>query len=934
MQIFRVGQRWVSESEPELGLGMVIEAEERHVEIAFDASESRRRYAKATAPLRRALFRAGDVVHARSGRRLVVRNVEENDGLLTYFGDTEHIVEQELSPVIGDDDPVDRLRRGRFDRSQVFDLREAAFAHLHRARTSRVRGLGGARIDLLPHQIFIAGEVARREAPRVLLADEVGLGKTIEACLVVHRMLLSGQAERVLVLVPEHLVHQWFVELLRRFNLSFRIFDEERCAAIEGEEGRNPFLEEQLVLCGLPLLGASEERRAQAAGAGWDLLVVDEAHHLAWHPGAPSPEYEVVAALAARSDGVLLLTGTPAQLGEEGHFARLRLLDPARYTDLSRYRAEAASYAEVAARLAPLAARVEGLPDDGSLVAAPAERAAEDALLDRYGPGRVMFRNTRASIGGFPRRLPVAAPLERPGDERVLAALAEEVDLRGRRAAGELGSFAPSYAGDPRIAWLAALMRAIAPEKLLVITQTPEQVTAIGEALAREVSVKRAIFHEQLSLVQRDRNAAYFAEEDGARVLLCSEIGSEGRNFQFAHHLALFDLPLDPELLEQRIGRLDRIGQTSDISIHVPYVTGSAQEVLFRWYHEGLDAFSRPLADGNAIHERLGARLSDLARGWHLRPAPDAGAAGDAPLDLLLRDGRALRDELAARLAAGRDRLLERSSFRPREAASLVEEIARLDAEEDLEDFMQQVFDHYGVEAEDLGERTYRLSAERLFIDVFPGLPAEGATVTFSRRVALKREDVSFLSWEHPMVLGAMELLVSSPAGGCAFATLEGARRGALLLEACFVLECPAPRRLGLDRFLPSTPVRVVVDHDLGDRSEELALADGERSRLRDAPSALREEVAGPLHELVPRMLARARSLAEARSAHMIEKSRERARSLLSGEIDRLVDLARENDAVRVEEIERLRARLVSIEERLGKAHARLDALRVIRCGP
>jgi ATP-dependent helicase HepA len=125
------------------------------------------------------------------------------------------------------------------------------------------------------------------------------------------------------------------------------------------------------------------------------------------------------------------------------------------------------------------------------------------------------------------------------------------------------------------------------------------------------------VFHEGLSLVQRDRNAAWFAEEDGARILICSEIGSEGRNFQFAHHLVLFDLPLDPELLEQRIGRLDRIGQTSEIQVHVPYITGSSHEVLACWYHQGLNSFEKNLAGGRELLDRFGARVHDLAQDFH-----------------------------------------------------------------------------------------------------------------------------------------------------------------------------------------------------------------------------------------------------------------------------------------------------------------------------
>lgn len=105
-----------------------------------------------------------------------------------------------------------------------------------------------------------------------------------------------------------------------------------------------------------------------------------------------------------------------------------------------------------------------------------------------------------------------------------------------------------------------------------------------------------ALFHEGMDMVERDRAAAFFADaEEGAQALICSEIGGEGRNFQFAHHLVLFDLPLDPEVLEQRIGRLDRIGQTETIRIHIPYQAGGPERLPYRWYR-GIWTPSPPFA--------------------------------------------------------------------------------------------------------------------------------------------------------------------------------------------------------------------------------------------------------------------------------------------------------------------------------------------------
>ena len=301
---------------------------------------------------------------------------------------------------------------------------------------------------------------------------------------------------------------------------------------------------------------------------------------------AVSPEYALVESLGRKTPGLLLLTATPEQLGMASHFARLRLLDPNRFYDLDEFIKETEQYRRCAAR-GEASRRTEKLA----------------ALLDQHGTGRVRFRNTRATITGFPEPHCSARSDWRPGFLEASAA----------------------------IDWLADLSATLDPEKVLLICRTQPKVAAIDAALRQRIrNVKMAVFHEGLTLVQRDRNAAWFAEEDGARILVCSEIGSEGRNFQFAHHLVLFDLPLDPELLEQRIGRLDRIGQTSEIQVHVPFVAGSAQEVLARWYHEGLNAFEKNLQGGRELLERFGARVYELAQSFH-------ESAEDAPEPELAR---------------------------------------------------------------------------------------------------------------------------------------------------------------------------------------------------------------------------------------------------------------------------------------------------------
>ena len=940
MSLFVPGQCWISETEPELGLGLVARVEGRQVDVLFRGDGSVRRYAAAAAPLRRVRFREGDRIRDRDGGAFVVAEVVEQAGLITYIGGGRRLPEQALADTLGSARPDERLAAVEVDDNADFEIRLAALTHRHRMRCSVLRGLLGARIELIPHQLYIGHEVSSRAAPRVLLSDEVGLGKTIEAGLILHRLHLNGRAERILILVPESLVHQWFVEMLRRFTLWFHIFDEDRCAAIEqGEPGSNPFLDDQLVLTSMDFLTGSPERGGQAAAAGWDLLVVDEAHHLAWTPTAPSPAYALVEAISRQAAGLLLLTATPEQLGEESHFARLRLLDPDRYVDLASFRAEERHGPEVAELAGRLAAGRRLRREDRSALAAvfgPAsERALRDAddakggdaeararllddLLDQHGPGRVIFRNTRAAVGGFPGRRADLVPLASADD-----GLREALALELAADAGP-GDWRPRYSfvGDPRLEWLADFLAGHPGEKVLLICRFREMVLALAEALRGCSPAKVGLFHEGLTLVQRDRQAAWFAEPDGARILLCSEIGGEGRNFQFAHDLVLFDLPLEPELLEQRIGRLDRIGQTEVIRVHVPYIEGSAQEVLARWYHEGLGAIETSLHGGHACAEHFGGRVLDLALARHLDPART-----EAELVQLLDEGRAARAEIGQRLEAGRDRLLEMTSFRAGAAADLAEGVRALDRDRGVDEFLLELLGLLGVEGEETEDRTYLIRPGPLQADALPGLPAEGLLLTADRGKALAREDIGFLSWDHPLVGAAIDMLLGSPRGASSVAVLADGGEPGVFLEAIFVLEAIAPARLHVDRFLPPTPIRVAVDAAGQDIGDTLAgpLRDGGHVRvLRDTDLA---------RTAVPRLTALARPLAEARGGRRISEALDEMRRQLGRELHRLRGLRAAHGAVRQAEIDALTAQREDLAQSIGAARLRLDTVRLILRG-
>ncbi len=869
MRKYFPGQRWISETEPELGLGLIIDVAARAIQVLYPAANETRHYAADNAPLQRARFEEGDEISSREGDRMIIETVEEDPatGTLAYVAtDGTRLAETDLCDTSSFDQPETRLLGGHVDHNALFDLRVDALNARHAYASLPERGLLGGRVDLLPHQLYIAREVSERHLPRVLLADEVGLGKTIEACLILHSLMVRGVVRSALILVPNALIHQWFVELLRRFNLSFSIYDEERCLSLEANEPDvNPFLDDQLVLTNIEYLAANPERAAQVIGRDWDSLIVDEAHHLHWSPEQTSPEYDIVERLAKRVPRLLLLTASPEQMGLESHFARLRLLDPQRYPDFESYRTEHDHYAEVAA---DIGTRLETMSEE--------ERAE---ALDRHGPGRVIFRNTRRCVSGFPKRHPHPVALELP----------EGADLLG--------------AEDPRLSWLVDFLRAHPADKVLVIGRTRFEVSVIVDAIKTRSGLDVAHFHEQMPLVKCDRQAAWFSEADGARVMVVSEMGGEGRNFQVASHLVLIDLPRDPELLEQRIGRLDRIGQRGDVHIHAPYLKGTEEEHVVRWLHEGLNAFAEPVVGGFELLERFEARLTNVT-------------------DQVIAETRAFYTELRERIIAGRDRLLELSSFRPDIGHAVAQRIKEREESDDLKTYLLQIFDHYGVSAEALDATSYLIRPDQMFDDWFP-LPADGLRITFDRNEALARADAILMSWDHPMVTGANELILGSGRGACAIA-VDPAQAAPLKLQAIYVLETIAPPQLNADRFLPPTPISVVVDHAGEPLDEAIAarLKDGEPWKLLEHET-IRQQ-------LLPAMIAATRPIAEQAAETTIANARQTMRETLGADYKRLEHLKQVNDNIRDEELVHARKAITKLDKRLADARLRLDAIRVV----
>ncbi|HHQ4784409.1 RNA polymerase-associated protein RapA [Aeromonas veronii] len=948
---FALGQRWISDTETDLGLGTVVAVEGRMVTLLFPATGENRMYAKEEAPVTRVSFNVGDQITSHEDWTMTVEEVQEKDGLLIYVGartdNDEPVALKEvfLNNFIKFNKPQDRLFAGQIDRMSRFTLRYEALINQHQRRRNPTRGLAGGRVSLIPHQLYIAHEVGHRYAPRVLLADEVGLGKTIEAGMIIHQQLLSGRAHRVLILLPETLQHQWLVEMLRRFNLHFSLFDEERC--IEAfADAENPFETEQLVICSLDFLRKKRRRFEQVLEAEWDLLVVDEAHHLEWSEEAPSRAYEMVEALAEQVPGVLLLTATPDQLGHQSHFARLRLLDPERFYDYEAFLAEEQAYGQVASAAQELldgetlsdeakqilASQLEGL----DLSDAAARQQAVAKLLDQHGTGRVLFRNSRANIQGFPERhlnvYPMPLPEQYKTAIKVMGMMGGNGGDLQTRALRYLypekifqqfeGDNATWTQFDPRVEWLLELLLSARQQKVLVICSEAATAIALEEALRTREGIRGAVFHEGMSILERDKASAYFAQQEGgAQVLLCSEIGSEGRNFQFASHLVLFDLPLNPDLLEQRIGRLDRIGQQNTVEIHVPYLEGTAQRALQLWYHDGLDAFEQTCPTARPVFEAVREELFELLA---------ANTGDQAALDALLIKTRELHEPLKARLEQGRDRLLEIHSSGGAAAQQLVDKLAAEDDDTGMISFALKMFDEIGVNQDDRGENALVLTpGDHMLVSSFPGLPQDGMTITFDRNTALSRDDMALLSWDHPMMRGGIDLILGSEIGATSVALLKNKALpiGSILLELIFVAESAAHPQLY--RFMPPTPIRLLMDKNGQNLGDKVAF-DAFNRQLTPVNRHLGSKLVTASQPVIHGLIGKGQAIAEELKAGIVDKARAQMAQTLQQDLDRLEALKAVNPNVRDSELDYLRNLQAELHHLIDQTQLKLDAIRFI----
>ena len=946
--MWRELQRIVSRSEPELGLGSVLKVgEDGFLEVHFAKTGETRRYSARSAPLHRFKLKKGQKASLKDGKVIEVVAAHEDDerGLLRYATDDGDVWEYDIDEQVHDEGVLDFFFSGHFTHHRCYDLRREARKIKHAAARTGVVGLAGPKVQLLPHQLFIAHEVSRRMAPRVLLADEVGLGKTIEAGLIFSSMKALGRAERALVVVPSALSNQWMAEMFRRFGHIFSIVDDERCEQERSSQGVSAFEANQYAIVTWDFLKESAYAE-EAFQSDWDLLIIDEAHHMRWDPEGPEEKWALAKKLSEKSRGLMLLTATPQQYGLPTQFGLLNLVDPERFSDFYEFvedQEKHRSIAKVAATLndSGFSPQLKSLLQDFfghdehmlGLVQAEDAEAVTQALVDRHGTGRVLFRNRRERLKGFPKRNLHQYPLEanksvlnrinnlKDFDEMVL------MDL----ATGRWNPRIPSIplADHPKFEWLGGFAKELDGEKALILCGSKEGAIELASGL-EEAGFKCGVFHEDLTIVERDQEAARFAEPDGVQFLICSEVGGEGRNFQFVRHLLFMDLPRHPDLVEQRVGRLDRIGQKSDIQIHAPWVKDTPEEVLFRWYHEGLDSFRSSWNGASALLDEFVDDIFECFEAYG--PNGKDGAARTAQLDSLVADSDGFAKKIREENRSSIDVLMDLNSFDSELGNDLLERVEDLDDDPSLEFYIRSFFDHFGVEYDDYDDRgSIVVKPDSLmFVEAIEGLKKDEPTLmTFDREMALKREEMTFLTRDHTIVEGCLSLLLDRNEGVASVCKWEDSPFGnGALVEFSIALEAAGPKELELSRFLPAE-VKEYSYSQNGRRVKE--------KRHKDEPHLLTEL---PEHE-VPSDMTRLQSVLDPIVAKCLEKTDRwmedriatavaKAEAELGLELSRLRALSEVNPLVSESEVALFEQRMENTIECLQRTQPRLDGMRLV----
>jgi SNF2 family DNA or RNA helicase len=790
------------------------------------------------------------------------------DGLLVqvaFPSDTVWIHPEELDRL--PEGPAGRLAAGQVGHLEPYGLRLQSLYLRHSYRYDPLTGLSNARIEPQLHQVFVAHRVTQKLQPRMILADEVGLGKTIEAGLIIKELRARELLSRVLIVTPASLQLQWQSELRSKFNEYFEVLDG---AALQylGRGGVNPWMARQNVICSLPF-AANPKRAEQIIEADWDLVIFDEAHRVRRTlQGASKTRttqaYRLADELKELVNGLLLLTATPMQVHPYELYSLVELVEPGLFPTFQAYRIGGGYLPRLNAlmkdlkgwntlsdrqRMAAIDANAAMLDELGiatdkavAVLADDSERERlMDVLVSKHPIAGALVRNRKAEVGGFTQREARRIPVELDDDEQELYEDVTDYLRDGyNQARAErniaLGfvmvtyqkmlassSYAVRQSFRRRIAKLRLQLRDIGAAKakppsesyieelrdveettqaltelehaaldhgglLLEIEQLEDLVSRLGQvrdskaetlldaldgifekdpdekiviftqfietqdflaAALRNNGYRVATFNGRMGIDEKEDAVRSF--KAGDQVLISTEAGGEGRNFQFCHLMVNYDLPWNPMRVEQRIGRLDRIGQKRPVRIYNLYCESTVEERVLEVLEKRIGLFEDSVGSLDPI---LGDVERDIER-LVLSHMADLEQEFQQYEDLLARRVREAREK--ERTLA--DFVLDRASLRHDLATELLQQ-SPLARWSDLESFAARCLSYFGGTLKDHYEGGHVVS---LSPRLMTRMQQRHSTIrgTFDPEVARDKEELPFFAFGHWLVDALSELPIT-----------------------------------------------------------------------------------------------------------------------------------------------------------------------------
>ena len=456
-------------------------------------------------------------------------------------------------------------------------------------------------IDKHWYQLETAKKVIKQFGGRAILADEVGLGKTIEAGIICKEYLSRGMIKSLLVLTPATLVSQWQSELAEKFAIE-TVSSDARQETIEEFWTLNDRIVSSITVA------KHKSHWDYVTSREWDLVIVDEAHHL---KNRQTQNWKLVNALKKRF--ILLLTATPVQNNLVELYNLLTLIKPGLLSTEAEFKRE-----YVKSRDGRVAKNMEKLRQLMREVMVRNTRSGVDVKLPKRFASTIACQPTEGerelyeAVNVYLRQHPDELDkltrnnlLMRAGSSP--AALLESLKGLEKRFEHDelkfLSKWAQQVKESEKAKQLLSLLQKAKSQKVLVFINHRATQAYISKVLS-EAGIEHTEFRGDLSLKAKDAAIERFRES--VPVMLASETGGEGRNLQFANTIVNYDLPWNPMRIEQRIGRLHRIGQTQDVYIFNFCLVNSLEEYILKVLHEKINLFELVVGEIDTILGQMG----------------------------------------------------------------------------------------------------------------------------------------------------------------------------------------------------------------------------------------------------------------------------------------------------------------------------------------